>query len=121
MLSELAPGEEVEKAIEAYDAAEEEGSSSNPEKEDEEDGRGTDVAQVINVPAGQLEVFPVSMQLERVDTLPRDQSLVVIEESVPEEGGQSCEILGAEPEVQTVPPAATSSRGPPSDRRPAFV
>lgn len=74
VLGELAPREETIGALEAIEE-EEKGSSSTPGKDDAED-----------IPAGQPEALPVATQLEQVEAPPREQSLIVVEESVPEGG-----------------------------------
>lgn len=79
ILGELALGEEVTGALEAIEE-EEEGSSSTPGKDDAED-----------VHAGQPEALPAATQLEQVEAPPREQSLVIVEESVPEGGEEGFE------------------------------
>lgn len=91
VLGELPPGEDVAGALNVIEE-EEEGSSSTPGKHDAED-----------VPVEQPEVLPADTQSEQVEAPPRDQSLVVIKESVPEGGEGSPEALGLEAEVQTLP------------------
>lgn len=109
VLGKLAPREVVTEALNII-KEEEEGSSSTPGKDDAED-----------VPAGHPEVLLANTQLEQVEAPPQDQSLVIIEESVPEGVERSPEALGLEAEVQPVPPPATSSRGLVPNRGPAFV
>lgn len=72
VLGELAPGEEVIGALEAIEEVEE---GSTPNKDDAED-----------IPAGQPEALPVATQLEQVEAPPPEQSLIVVEESMPEGG-----------------------------------
>lgn len=90
---------------------EEEGSSSTPEKEDAEDGRPVSIVQVMDSPVKQLEVpAVVDALLELVETLPRDESLVVVEESAPEGDARDPETFRPEEEVQAIHPSGTSNR-----------
>lgn len=67
--------------------AEEEGSSSTPEKEDAEDGKTVSVVQIFYSPIKQ-SVAPdaTNPSLELAQVPPRDESLVVVEESVRDAG-----------------------------------
>lgn len=74
------------------------------------------VVQVFDSSANQPEVPTVAdAPLELVETLPRDESLVVIEGSAPEGDARDPEAIRPGEEVQAIPPAGTS------DRAPAFV
>lgn len=79
---------------------EEVGSSSTPEKEDVEDGKVVSIVQVFDSSAKRPEIPIVAdAPLELAETLPRDESLVVIEASAPEGDARDLEAFRPEEEV----------------------
>lgn len=94
----------------------EEGSSSTPQKEDVKDGKAVTVIQIFDSPI-KRSVAPIATNpsLELAQAPPRDESLVVVEESVPERDAGDLEAPRPEEEVRVAPPPETS------ERTPAFV
>lgn len=100
VLGELNPAGEIANVPGVVEGEEEEGSSSTLEKEDAEDGRAVSIIQVMDSPVKQLEVpATVDAPLELVETLPRDESLVMIEESALEGDARDPEAFRPEEEV----------------------
>lgn len=95
---------------------EEEGLSSTPEKEDAEDGRAVSTVQVMYSSIKQLEApATVDVPSELVEAPSRNESLIMIEESVPEEDVGDLGALGPVEEAQTIHPSVAS------DQMPAFM
>lgn len=104
VLGELDPAGEVVNVSGAAEE-EEEGSSSTPEKEDAEDGKVAGVVQIFDSPI-KRPVAPVvaDPSLELAQAPPQDETVLMVEESIPDGDAGDPEALGPEEEAQVTLP-----------------
>lgn len=103
VLGELDPARKA-RDVPAAVEGEKEGSSSTPEKEDMEDGKTVSIVQIFVSPAKQSSVPVITdASLELAKAPPRDKSLVVVEESVPERDAGDLKALRPGEEARVTP------------------
>lgn len=112
VLGELNPAGE---AVDALGPAEEEeeGSSSTPEKDDVEEGKVTGVVQIFDSPIKRpVALAAVDPSLELVWSPTRDETIVIVEESIPWGDAGDIEELGPKEEARVIPALETVERVP---------